>query len=240
MIGRVLRWRQKMHAEHAEAQPILDPREVPLYNLAEAAVFLGIPQSTLRSWIRGRTYPSQAGPKFFAPLIDAADPQHCKLSFANLGEAHILQATRDQDIPIPRVRTAIDYVQERITSPHPLISTDFYVFGKDLFLKGLAGDDPVNVSKAGQMGIGAILNDLLRRLERDQTGYPVRIFPAKTQRLVLDIRVAAGQPTVKGTRIPAKLLWSRRLAGDSIQKLASGYGIPERDVEEAIRHFDAA
>ena len=131
-----------------------DPREIPTYNLSEAGVYLGIPATTLRSWTKGRTYPTSQGEKFFAPLIDPADPVHCLLSFAHLAEAHVLQATRDQDIPIPNVRVVMDYVQEQWPSRHPLITKEFYRFGKQLFVKMLEDDAdslPVNATKAGQI-----------------------------------------------------------------------------------------
>lgn len=239
-LGRILKWRPrtKMQTQTAPARTD-DPREVPLYSLAEAAAYLGIAASTLRSWIKGRVYNTTTGPKFFKPLIEAADPARSRLSFANLAEAHILQATRDKNIPIPNVRAAIDYVQERYPSPHPLIAADFHYFGKELFLKQIEGD-PVNASRSGQLGIREILNELLQRLERDRTGYPIRIFPIQTQRLVLDLHIAAGQPVIKGTRIPARILYARREAGDTVPQLAEDYGISEADVEEAIRHFAAA
>lgn len=241
-LGRILNWRQRsrtMSDKRSVTLAAKDPREVPLYNLAEASAYLGIPASTLRSWTRGRNYPTQAGPKYFRPLIDLADCDRGLLSFANLAEAHILQATRDKDIPLPEVRAAIDYVQTKIASPHPLIAADFHHFGKELFLKQLTGD-PINASRMGQLGMRDILDELLERLERDGTGYPVRIFPLNTRRMVLDIHVASGQPTVRGTRIPAELLWTRRMAGDSVERLARSYGIAQSDVEEAIQHFAAA
>lgn len=241
MVGRILAWRKRRIATTTNTARVLsdDPREVPLYSLSEAAVYLGIAETTLRSWINGRTYPSSTGPRFFKPLIDAADPARHRLSFANLAEAHVLQATRDREIPMPKVRSAIDYVAARIASPHPLISADFHHFGKDLFLKQLEGD-PINASRGDQLGIREILDLVLERLERDKSGYPVRIFPMRTNHLVLDVNVAAGQPVVRGTRIPARVLWSRRVAGDSIEELATDYGINVSDVEEAFKHFDAA
>lgn len=238
-LGRILQWRpRKMTSEQPLTIDALDPREVPLYNLAEAALYLRIPASTLRSWTRGRTYATQFGPKFFEPLIELADPAG-RMSFSNLAEAHVLQATRDREIPIPMVRSALDYVQDNWPSRHPLITSDFHHFGKELFLKRLEGD-PINASRSGQLGMKAILDELLERLERDSTGYPVRIFPVHTERLVLDIHVASGQPVIKGTRIQARNLWSRRMAGDSVARLAASYGLSESDVEEAVGHFNAA
>lgn len=241
-FGRILSWRprKQMTEQHAASEiATSDPREVPLYNLTEASLYLRIPTSTLRSWTRGRAYPTRHGSKFFEPLIELADEAAGLMSFANLAEAHVLQATRDKNIPVPRVRAALDYVQQHWPSRHPLITADFHHFGKELFLKQIESD-PINASRLGQLGMKPILDELLERLERDSTGYPIRIFPIKTQRLVLDIHVASGQPVIRGTRIQARNLWSRRMAGDSVPKLAASYGLSEGDVEEAIRHFNAA
>lgn len=219
-----------------------DPRETPLYTLTDAALYLGIPPATLRSWIKGRTYPTRNGRKFFEPLIAAADPVHGRLSFANLAEAHVLQATRDRDIAIPDVRRAIDYVQQHWPSEHPLISKEFHRFGKQLFIKiieeGL--EKHVNVTRSGQLGLKKILNQCLERLERDDTGYPVRIFPMGTKRLVLDVNVASGQPVIKNTRLLASILSSRNKAGDTVPALAKAYRLKPSDVKEAIQHFHAA
>jgi hypothetical protein len=31
-----------------------DPRELPMYGIADAAVYLGVPRSTLATWVRGQ------------------------------------------------------------------------------------------------------------------------------------------------------------------------------------------
>ena len=43
---------------------------------------------------------------------------------------------------------------------------------------------------------------------------------------------------IKGTGVLAKMLWSRRKAGDSLEKLARDYQLKRRDVEEAIRYIE--
>lgn len=244
--GRVLQWRR--HRMRTAHKPIVirtdDPREVPLYTLADAAAYLRIPPTTLRSWIKGRTYPTRNGRKFFAPLMEAADPVRGLLSFSNLAEAHVLQATRDRDVPVPIVRSAIDYIQEHWPSRHPLITKEFYRFGKQLFVKvieeSMEEELDVNVSRGGQLGLKRVLDKCLERLERDDTGYPVRIFPLGTKHLVMDVKVAAGQPVIKNTRLLAHFLWRRNEAGDSVRDLAKAYKLKRSDVEEAIKHFRAA
>ena len=71
-----------------------DPRNLPSYNIIEAAHYLKIPLPTLRAWVQGRYYPvgKQGQKKFFEPIIVRPDKNLSPLSFVNLIEAHILDA----------------------------------------------------------------------------------------------------------------------------------------------------
>src|SRR5579872_7334588 len=99
-----------------------DPRLTPAYTLAEAAHYLRMPQETLRSWVVGRTYPVRGQSKRSRPLIHPDDPKRQYLSFINLVEAHVLAAIRRRDgVKLPKVRTALDYVQRRFQIDRPLL-----------------------------------------------------------------------------------------------------------------------
>src|SRR5712692_2189511 len=124
-----------------------DVREHPCYSVSEAADYLGIPKSTLQSWISG------SGNKKFKPLIIPADPKNSLLSFYNLVEAHVLVSTRRRDIPMPKVRTAVEYVREHIGGPHPLASYKFATSGKSIFVKKLEGKT-VDATRFGQPALG--------------------------------------------------------------------------------------
>jgi hypothetical protein len=53
--------KQKFDQKSAEEQPA--------YSLTEASCYLLIPPATLRSWVAGRRYPTDSGPRFFRPII---------------------------------------------------------------------------------------------------------------------------------------------------------------------------
>ena len=42
---------------------------MPAYGILEAAQYLRLPPSTLRDWVKGRSYPTEKGRRFSAPLI---------------------------------------------------------------------------------------------------------------------------------------------------------------------------
>ena len=79
-------------------------RRTPAYPFVEAAHYLRLPKSTLRSWFLG-----QAG---FRSLIrlDGKAPSE-GLSFINLIEAHVLAGIRRiHGVPLPKVRKSLAYV----------------------------------------------------------------------------------------------------------------------------------
>lgn len=227
----------------------VDQREIPRYGIKEAAFYLGIPRPTLVSWVEGRYYPLKDGRRrFFRPMLDLKPSS--LLSFYNLVEAHILKSTRKfYKVRMPEIRGAIDYVSRQYPSPHPLITEQFYTDGKFLFVRKL--EETINVSRAGQLALGTILDMYLRRIQRDRFGLPIQLFPfpasadgkqrenASRRVVVIDPDVSSGRPVVYGTGIMTLILSGRNRAGESIGELASDYGLSKRQVEEAIHYFEA-
>jgi len=65
-----------------------DPREMPAYSIPEAAHYLQMPSSTLRGWVKGWTYRTEAGERFSSPLLVLPEPPErgpLLLSFVNVG-----------------------------------------------------------------------------------------------------------------------------------------------------------
>lgn len=228
----------KTHANHMKT---LDPREMPAYGLGEAAHYLRIPVATLRSWVRGRHYPTGQGQRFFKPLIELPDPNLASLSFVNLVEAHVLEAIRrEHDIPLPKVRAALDYVNRHFHSRHPLADHKFQTDGVDLFLSRF--EKLIAVSQAGQLAMKEMLATHLRRVEHDPAGLAVRLYPFTRKRqadepkiIVIDPYVSFGRPTITRTGIATSIIAERYKAGESIDELARDYDCERGHVEEAVR-----
>lgn len=218
------------------------PREMPAYSLAEAAHYLRIPIATLRSWVRGRHYPTEGGKKFFKPVIALPDPNLASLSFFNLVEAHVLDAIRrEHNIPLPKVRTALDYVTQRLGVPHPLANQKFESDGVSLLVSRFG--QLIAVSEAGQLAMSDMLAAHLRRVERDNSGLAVQLYPFTRKRqldepkiIVIDPSVSFGRPTIIGTGVATAIVAERYKAGESVDELAEDYGCDRREIEEAVRY----
>lgn len=224
-----------------------DKREIPKYTIAEVSLYLGLKPRTLHTWFFGRKYIAHGKPVVWPPvLVPAAhNPKGPALSFYNLAEAHVLSATRDFDIKMKSIRSAMDTLKRLFPSEHPLISHDFETEGKDLFIRYLKGErdeEIINLSLGGLLGFRPVLDLYLKRIDRDARGLPVRVYPARdiraeSKRIVIIPSVAAGRPTIAGTGVRAEAVWNRALAGESPQDLAVDYGIEQLAIQEAISYF---
>lgn len=215
-----------------------DVREHPRYSVNEAAAYLSIPSSTLHSWI------SSGGSKR-RPLITPADPDHSLLSFYNLVEAHVLLSTRRRQIPMPKVRVAVEYMQEQIGGEHPLATYQFATSGKSIFVRLLEGQT-IEASRYGQAALSGVLDKYLRGIKRavlDKTPISIQPFKSGTLSLspvVINPFVSSGSPVVKGTGIVAATVWKRASGGESLPELADDYDLELSEVKKIIEYFDAA
>lgn len=218
-----------------------DPRELPAYGITEVAHYLRIPRATLRSWVVGRYYPTEPGPKFFAPIIALPEKELRLLSFMNMVEAHILDAIRrEHEISLLKVRRALSYLKTKFPSKHPLANQSFETDGLDLFIERYGR--LINISLDGQLAIRSLLMAHLRRIERDSEGIPVRLYPFTRKRqpeepkaVVIDPHISFGRPILVGTGIVTAVIAGRYKAGESVDDLAEDYGRKRLEIEEAIR-----
>lgn len=198
-------------------------------------------------WIFGQAYRTAAGSRTSRPLISVPDDWPPRLSFLNMVEAHVLSGIRYQHgIPLSDVRRAIDYIVDESGSRHPLAEEQFQTDGVNLFVERLG--QLVNISSPGQLAMREILQALLKRVESDEHGLAVRLFPfsrrpvtkaspiAESPKLVvIDPRVGFGRPVLVGTGVTTSAIAERFDAGESIEELAVDFGRSREEIEEALR-----
>ena len=174
------------------------------------------------------------------------------LSFANLLEAHILNALRKCRLPLQTIRRSLTYVRKELPSPipalasHPLLGRVFRTDGKSLIVRHFG--NLVNATKGGQLEFEQVLEGHLRRIEHNRAGLPIRLFPFarggfhldQPTIVVISPTVAFGRPVISGTGIPVEEIAGRHKAGESIRDLADDYERPTQEIEEAIRFSEAA
>jgi uncharacterized protein (DUF433 family) len=214
-----------------------DIRELPAYGIAEAAHYLLVPRATLRSWVAGMSYRSG----FFRPVIEPAATSPVALSFINLIEAHVLAAIRRKHrVDMADVRRTIAFLRKEFGSKHPLADHKFETNGVDLFVEHLG--EFISASEGGQIAVRDLLKAHLRRIERDDRGFPLRLYPFtrvdeadQPKNIVIDPFISFGKAVITGTGVSTDIVAERFKAGESADELANDYGCVREKIEEAIR-----
>jgi uncharacterized protein (DUF433 family) len=84
-----------------------------------------------------------------------------------------------------------------------------------------------------------------KRIERDSKGRAVRIYPSMNTEseevpVSMDPDVLSGELVVSGTRIPATLLYAKKLSGKTAEEIASSYHLEPELIRKVLSHFERA
>jgi uncharacterized protein (DUF433 family) len=212
--------------------------ERPAYTAGEAARYAQAAPSTARRWLDGYTYSTRVGPRV-APPVASHRAGDRFLTFEDLVEVAAIAAAIREGVTLRRVRAAVDYARELFKVGRPLLLERFLTDGRDLYLHELDVKDEVdrhlNASTAGQMAFPYIA-EVLRHLDYDEDGKPYRWWPRGRDGAVLvDPRIAFGQPVLARTGIRTDTVLDRFMAGESIDEIADEYDLTAEEVQEGVR-----
>jgi uncharacterized protein (DUF433 family) len=175
------------------------------------------------------------------PVIVTPVDHPPRLSFINMIEAHVLAVIRFHGIALPRVRRAVEWLTKHYGSRHPLAEQPFETDGVNLFVRQLGGH-LIDVTAPGQLAMPEMLRAYLRRIERDDQGLAIRLYPftrphnAEAPRLVvIDPFLSFGRPVLVGHGVTTSTIKERWDAGDSFEVLADDYDLTIEEIEEALR-----
>jgi len=220
-------------------------RELPAYTLVESSRYLRIPLRTVHNWAFGSSYSTAGGRRQTHRLIVPADEPRHLLSFVNLLELHVLSGLRrEHNLKMPAIRTALDYLRREYKSKRPLIDEEMFSHEGSLLVEKYG--QLVNASQDGQLAMHRAMGIHLRRIERDDRGVILRLYPftrkhASTaalvdqpQIIVIDPSVVFGRPVIAGSRMPTAEVADRYLAGDSVSTLAEDYGRSPEEIDSSL------
>lgn len=221
----------------------LDPRLAPAYSVAQAAHYLKIPAPTVRSWVLGRDYPRQSGKARFAPVIVTPTDAEHRVSFRNLIELAALRALRtEHEFKLSAVRAALDYASRELRVTDLLASRDLYARPGELFLERYG--QLISLNRAGQLGIQAVLQGLLRRIQWANR-LAVRFFPPLPSRpeaksVMLDPQVSFGRPVLARLGVSTAVIVDRINAGEDKTELSKDYGATDEEIMDVLAYERAA
>jgi uncharacterized protein (DUF433 family) len=217
----------------------------PSHTIPEAAEALGIDGWTLLSWY------SKREPLLKPSAWYGESKSFQLLSFRDLEEAyklHLLRTKFGQSMQY--LQKALKDARRESKSEHPLIECKLVVFSYLALDKPARGRGsremlPLGFSGTKSQLIPEVVDAWGRRIVADRKGKTVRIFPwrlAKTDNdsrpVSIDPEVMSGRLVITGTRIPARVVRSRSMGGETPEQIASDYGISPDLVSKALIHLD--
>ena len=219
----------------------------PLYTLTEAARLVGIPPATLRSWARGRDFPTASGEirHSDALVTDAGAGQagFATMPFVGLAEAAFLAAVKSTGVPMQRIRPALEKLRDEMGVEHALASQMLYTDGAEL-LRSVgpasgATDRELElvVVRTDQGVFTPVVRNFLSHVRFGPSGYAesIRLPKYGEAEVIVDPRFGFGQPVLERNGVRVEDVLDRFHAGESMDVIADDFNVPQRTVEQLIR-----
>lgn len=233
--------------------------DVPLYTQAEAASHLNMPATTFRSWARGyrNTFPDRP-PVYGAPLITYAGQPHSpqpSIPFVGLAEGVFLSALRRADVPMQKIRPALDLVRDKLGIRFALASQRLYAHGAEVLFEvsegaalereGRQEARKLIVLKNGQYVFREVVQQHMKLISYDARGrerYANRVeLPGyEVAHLAAKPEVNFGRPFFTATGTPLHVVSSRLRSGEPVEEVADDFALPADEVAEVSERVERA
>lgn len=163
------------------------------------------------------------------------------IPFIGLVEAMVVQAFRRTDLPLQRIRRALDVLADQGELEHALASQQLYTDGAEILYDYATGVGDgqlrlLTVVASGQRVFHEVVDAYLQRIHFDDDPWATEVIVPVTERQILRIRpdVASGDPLFMSGGAPLSAVVSRFRAGEPMESIADDYEVPVDDVREAL------
>jgi uncharacterized protein (DUF433 family) len=205
-----------------------------LYTIQDATRATRIPEAKLRRWINGS---KQHGPPVFPrPYPDLAE--RGVLTFHELIQLRMIQAFRDQLVPLVDIRIAVNVLMERWGTQCPLAVRGLFTDGRRLIME-LRGQGRISARLFEELPNGQLVFDFASKFFTAHIDYEAELaryyWPlGKEKGIVLDPHRNFGRPILHESRVPTEPLYQMYCAGESVEAIAEWYGVTPHGVNAAI------
>lgn len=207
---------------------------MPLYTLAEAAGYLGMPASTLRYWAN----PWSGGEPLITTTPAAKGGHLPTLPFIGFAEAFVINAAIKAGVKPHRVRENIAGLKNYFGEiEHALAHRCIWTDGVEILYKEIADEPDADLyrGKDGQRQFRKAVEGQLDLIQYGSDEFAARLFlPRFKAPVLVDPDLAAGAPLLEYSGARVKDLLARYRAGESPKHLAHDYGAKEAEVKKVI------
>jgi uncharacterized protein (DUF433 family) len=198
-----------------------------MYDVVEVARLIGRSPDTVVSWTSStRDRKALLVPEHKGGLF----------SFLDLVSLDITSRLRRRRVPLREISRAARYLAMELRTHRPLAHADLATAGAAVFarlrLEESGESEWVDAGQWGQRAFQSMLRSELVPFEYGPDRMATRWRPIA--RVNIDPAIQAGAPCVDRTRVPTRVLWELRQAGEDTHDLAAEYDLPLEDVLAAI------
>jgi uncharacterized protein (DUF433 family) len=216
-----------------------DKRDRGRYSIPEAATFIAVPERTMRRWFLSDQH-------ILTPSFHSGS--NVLLSFNDVTEAYIIESLRNHwEFGPQAIRRILTELRKRTRLDRPLIQRSLAVLPQFKSVVALVPSKGtmihVDVAHDQNLVFDKFVHEMGMRIRRDSKGRPVRIYPWKDaeseeQPVSMDPDVMSGDLVVTGTRIPAAMIYAKKLSGKTAEEIADSYDLDRELIRKVIQHFE--
>lgn len=199
--------------------------------------------STLSTWAKGyvRQFPDRRPVRMGPVITSIADERgRAAIPFIGLVEAAVVQAFRQTDLPLQRIRTALSVLEQQGELQHALASRKLMTDGADVLYDYARNTDDgqlrlLTIVRSGQRVYTDMIAEYLERITFGDDWATEIILPV-TEHRVLRVRpnVAGSKPLFVASGAPLDAIHDRVAAGEPLASIAADFETPVSDIREAI------
>ncbi len=217
--------------------------DTPLYTVAEAARFLGVPPSSFGNWARGyRVTFRERGPVVTPAIVTSvsAGRRQASIPFIGLAEGVVVHAFRRAGVSLQHIRKAVAALGHEVGLEHALASQRLFTDGANVLFDYATAEEDHEVLThvvTQQRVLADVVADQLKLVSYGSDGWPeTLVSPATARRVVVaDPARGFGQPIFIRGGVRVEDVIDRWRAGESLADVAEDFGVPPEDVEDVIR-----
>ncbi len=197
-----------------------------LLNVADAATYIAMPQSTLGVWKKQETIHSIAPAGHGLPT----------LPFVAVVEAFVLRSLLSAGFPGKKIREAAQGARTHFHDPYALARPGIGHDGVEIFIK--AGGDELLRARDRQQAISETVtnfHEFIRWDDQEPTQLRLRQFDGS---VILDPRFGWGRPVVEENNVPLSAILDLWHAGEAMRTIADEFEMNRDEVERLIQDYD--
>ena len=198
----------------------------PLYMLSDVDRLARVSRGTAKRWLWGYGQ--------YQAVSGSSSHGYSAASFLDLVEVIAIGKLKQRGFPLPLIRQIVQYTQQLLGMERPLISAQFRIAGRDIFIE--VEDRLIEVGRhRGQTAWHEVLAPFLEDLDYTQDLASTWWPRGHAGHIQVSPYFGYGFPVIAGYGVRTEIIRERYVANDPIDVIAKDFRLSPLLVEAALR-----